>query len=300
MEKKIEVTKSKQHRRPNGRDRLRWIACTILAFLLTMALVGMSALLVIQWSCFTRGTFYKNMSSNQYYDNVKNDIYDNAEAVTIPIGLSLEVLEETISLQAVYIDVNGYIDASFAGTTYVPDTTEIKTKLEQNVREYLNLEGITPDQEQETNILVYVESITTIYTDTVQVPLLSYFMKARAIYRKIFPIGILTCLLFIGVSIAMIFKMHHWLHRALRYVSYSTIATMLMTAIVPIAILRSGFYKKIHLAPEYFYDFAMSYISNIFETFLYLSIAWGIVAVIIMVAIQMIKRSKTYYRKKSK
>lgn len=300
IEENRNESKRMRHHKKTAKDRIRTVICTIVSFLLSLAFVGLTVLCVIQWSCFSRNSFYKNMSYNHYYENVQKDITANAEALTIPIGLSLAVLEESIPDNAVYKDVNGYIDASFEGRTYVPNTTEMETRLEQNVRDYLTTEGITPTVEQEANLEGYITSVTKIYTDAVKMPLISVFMQARTIYNKIFPIGIAACGIFILVCLFLIIRMHHWFHRALRYVAYSTLATMLMTAIVPLVLLDSGFYKKIHLAPEYFYNFAMSYISNIFETFLYLSVTWAIISGIIMVFIQIIKRSRVYYKKSRK
>jgi hypothetical protein len=54
-------------------------------------------------------------------------------------------------------------------------------------------------------------------------------------------------------------------------------------------ILQSGFYRRIHLAPEYFYNFAMTYLSNIFKTFVKFGISWGIVSVMLMLMIKIIK-----------
>ncbi len=288
-----------QHHKKTAQDRLRVIISSIAAFLLSMALTLITVLLVIQWSGFSRSSFYKNMSANNYYDFVMTDIYEEAEAITIPIGLPVTVLEDVLTSYGISKDVNGYIDASFRNDTYNVNTEDITEKLENNVRTYLTEAGIALDQDQETNLEAYVASVVKVYTDTVKMPLLSAFVKARNLYEKIFGISIAICAVFAAICLYMIIRLHTWLHRGLRYVTYSTISTGLMSGIMPVLVLQSGFYKKIHLSPEYFYNFFTDYVTNIFQAFLNFSVGWIILSIIIIVVIGALKNSREYYKRKN-
>lgn len=282
------------HHQTSGEDALKAIIHIILAFIMFLAFIGLTVVLVVRWSCFSRSSFYDNMASNDYYNYVQSDIHDNAEAITLPTGLPLEVLKDTIDLYEVHQAVNGYIDAGFTGDTYTADTKALVKRLEENIRASLTDAGITPDQEQEENIGLYLQSIADEYTKKVQMPLLSYFMKARNIYNRVFPYGIAGCLIIILITLFLIIKTNRWFHRSLRFITYSTLSAALMTAVVPAVILHSGFYKRVNLSPQYFYNFAMTYITNLFKTFLYFSLSWFILSVLLLIGIQIIKSGKKH------
>lgn len=265
--------------------RLRTVICCILSFLLSISLTLLTLLLVIEWSGLSRSSFSKNMSANKYYDHVKEDIYDEAEAITIPTGLPDEVLTDIITTDKISQDVNGYINASFNEKIYRPDTKDITRKLRRNIETFLQKEGIDATKEQNRNINTYIASVEEIYIDTVKVPFLSLFEKARIIYNKIFLIGLAGGLLFSMICIYMIIKLHRWIHKAFRFIVYSTIATGLMTGILPTYIITSGFYKKINLSPEYFYNFIVDYITNILKAFIYFSTVWLVISLLIIAII---------------
>lgn len=285
------------HHKKSSQDILRSIISIITAFILSLSLLGLTILLVIQWSGFSRSSFYKNMSANNYYDNVQSDIQEEVEAITIPIGLPITVLDNVFTSYGISKDVNGYIDASFQGQTYTANVEKITIPLEENVRVYLEEAKIVPTQEQEANLSEYINSVVQIYTDTAQMPLLSYFVKARNLYNKVFMIGMIATILIGAICIYLIVKLHEWFHRGLRYVVYAISSTGLMSIIVPAYILKDGFYKRIHLSPEYFYNFFTDYVTNIVKSFLYFGIVWMVVSFIIICIIYLLKHSRNYSRR---
>jgi hypothetical protein len=72
----------------------------------------------------------------------------------------------------------------------------------------------------------------------------------------------------------------------------------LMVGIVPWYIMNSGFYKRIHLSPEYFYNFFVDYVTNILMSFIYFSIVWLVISIVMACGVKMIKKSKANLMKK--
>jgi len=259
------------------------IISTIASFLLSLALLGLTILLVIQWSGFSKNAFYKNISVNNYYDFVKIGIFEEAESITIPIGLPVTVLDKVFTSKEISNDVNGYIEASFRGENYFAMTEALENRLEVNVRAYLEEVGIPLDVEVESNLKTYISSISKEYKDQVQMPLLSAFIKARNVYNKIFDLSIVGCVLFALICLSIIRRMHQMAYNGLQSVVFAMNATGLMAGIIPFIMLQSGFIKRIHLSPEYFYNFFTNYVTNIFKTFLAASIMWIVVAILLVV-----------------
>lgn len=288
MEDEIVNIIPKRNHKEIDRNRIRTLLCTILSFLLSLAFLALVVLSVIQWSCFDKNSFYHNLVLSNYYENIQADIYAKAEDITLPTGLSLEVLEGTADLTLIQQDVNAYIEASFRGEVHTADTGLMENKLEQNIDQYLKSVDIQPDQEQKRNIADYVTTISAEYREATQMPLLNYLISARDIYRTIFPIGIITCILIAVITIGMIIKMNAnaRLTLTLRYVVFSTIAAALMLGIAPTTALFSGFYKRIQLSPHYYYNFAMIFITNIFHTLLLFSMGLVLASIAIMIAMR--------------
>ena len=282
----------KQQHQVIMQERYREIISTIASFLLSLALLGLTILLVIQWSGFSRNAFYKNMSVNNYYEFVRKDIFEEAKSITIPIGIPVTVLEKVFASKEISKDVNGYIEAGFRDESYSAKTDALANRLEVNARAYLGEVGITPDAEVETNLKTYISSITKEYTDHVQMPLLSAFIKVRNVYDKIFTISIVGCVLFVLICLSILRRLHRFTHNGVRFVIFAMIATGLMTGIVPIIMLESGYIKRIHLSPEYLYDFFTTYVTNIFNTLLAASIMWLVVSSVLIVVSNLSKNRK--------
>lgn len=272
-------------------DTARFLLCSILSFLLSLSIVGLTVLIIIQWGCFSKNAFYKNLLSSEYYTYLQSDIYKEVEAITLPTGLSFEVSRDTIHLYKVHQDVNGFIDASFRGEVYDVDTSQMENKLEQNVRDFLAAETISSNDEQEEGIQYYIQSIVEAYNHKIKSPFFQFYLAVKERFHNIYRIAITVTILLLIVILLLIIKMNHWLHRSLRYVTYSVTAAGLMTAIAPAYILYSGFYKRINLSTQYLYQFVTTYITDIFQMFLCIGFCLLAVAIILMIKIKSMKRS---------
>jgi len=289
MEDNVVKMIPREHGNKNGIKRISSLLCFILSFLLSITFVTLAVLFVVQWTCFNKNTFYQNLLSSKYYENILSDIYEKAEVITLPTGLSIDVLNNTIELYEVHRDVNGYLEAGFRGEAYEADTRKLESGLEQNIDQFLETEGITADLEQRKNIELYVNSIVDEYKNSIKIPLLNFLISIRDFYEKIYFTGIIICIAVIIIIIRMITGMNEWLHRTIRYVTYSTTAAAFMVAIAPLVALCTGFYKRIQLAPQYFYNLAMIFITNIFHTFLLFSLMLIAISITLMIAIRNIK-----------
>ena len=271
-----------------------------LSFMLSLTLVGLSLIIVIGLSCFRITSIYDDLSASNYYENVQAGIYDKAEAITLPTGLALDVLKDTVALDAVERDVKGYVRASFQGKTYQADTTGLRSKLEQNVNGYLMSVGIQPDKDQKANIVTYLQLVTDEYNNSIKIPLLDYLISARNVYQKILYVGIFICSAVMGVIVFLMLSMNGWRQGTLEYLTYSTLATAMMLAAAPAFVLLSGFYRRLRLSPEYFYQFTMTYITRLFEVLLYTGLYFGVISIILMLNVKStkLKLSKKYEKVK--
>lgn len=246
----------------------------LFAFLLSLVLPGITLLAAVWLACFDRDIFYRNMAEVGYYAGVTNEILDLAEDYTLPTGMDLTVLDGILDGEIVSRDVNGYISAAFSGTVYTPDLESFAGTLTDNVHQFFEREGMEESDDREEQVREYVESIEAIYLETVKMPLLDYLMQAKNLYGKLLAPGFGILGFLAVLLVILILRMHHYLHRGLRYVAYAFGGASLMAGILPAAAYLSGFYYRIHLEPEYFYRFAMQYVDTLLEFCLYMSGLW--------------------------
>lgn len=285
MDKNYDNLNNNHSKSVTGKEISRRVISITFSFLLSLGLVAATVLSILNWGVFSKSSVYRGMASSDYYSSVLTEIYDNAEAITQPTGLDLEVLNNVIQIDHVYKDVNGYIDAGFNNSIYKPDTSDIETRLDKNIRNYLTKEGISPDAEQQENIDIYIKSITDSYTGSVQMPLYQYYIKIRTLYQKIVPIAAVACFIWVALLIFLLYHLYHQKSKVLPYLVYSTTAAAFMVSLAPAYAIVTEFYKRINLSPQYFYRFAMMFLSGVFNLFLYYGAGFLMISTIMILAL---------------
>ena len=146
-------------------------------------------------------------------------------------------------------------------------------------------------QEQEDTIPAYTQMIADEYVKAAKVPFVNYFAQAKQMMQKIVLIVAVVCVILSIIIIAMLVCMQRWKHRGIRYIIYSTLATMIMVGLQGIVSLATGFYNRLNVNSKYIYDALTKYISNGLWVFVYLSIGWLAVSVCLLFLIRYLKNN---------
>lgn len=280
--------KNKNHK---GNGMLQTIISCILGFFLSLFLVSLFVLLITKVILFSQNSFYKNIISFDYSSFVTNEFYSNAESITLPTGFPPEILEGVINNSRVYEDIYGYIEAAFHKTSYTPDTNEWENKLRENIMTFLASENYTVTEADQKSIDDYITSIREEYSNRTKIPLLNQYVALKTIYDKFFLPALGGIIIVIGTILFSIFRMNHWFHRGLRYIAHSLLGTSFLLAVLPAYILISGFYRRINLAPEYFYNFIMSLLTHYLQAFLYASIIISILWIAVVIGCEKARKN---------
>jgi len=272
----------------------------LLSFLLSMVLVGLSLLMVLQYYCFQENAILRALSSSNYYKNSYTELVNRVTTATLPTGLPIELLQEVFRQDELEEDTVAYIEALFHDKGYLQDDVKIKTKLKASIDAFLDrqdgIEGIQLDK----RINEYIDLLLIEYKKAVKLPLLDYFMKIRKEYQIIHFLGMSFCVSMIVLIIIILLKLNGWLHRSLRYIAYSTLASALMLGVVPILLLMSKSYNRLHLSPEVFNGFITRYIVDIAGAILKMSAGYAILSIVIILTGKGIKANLIKFYKLSK
>lgn len=283
-------THQTEKRRKKGNRTARFIISTLLGFVLTIVLTAMTWMAGLYMGFFNEGLILDHLGKNNYYNGVLEYTYDSGESIALPIGLSAEVFEGSITLDMVYHDVRGYMEAAFDQRAYTIDTKELQENLAGNIAAYMEQKGITLTEEQQANVQGFTEQVADDYVKNVTIPFMGAFVKARNLYAKVLAIALpvlAACALFLGV---FLFRLYRFKHKALRFISYSAIATGMMSIVLPSAALLTRFYERLHVSPKYFYEFVSTYVSQGILVFIYLGIAWFVAAACTIILTGILRR----------
>ena len=181
-----------------SKKRLRGIISTILSFLLAVLFTVGSVLVGLYIGFLNENRIIDGLNYKDYYSGVEENFYQNSKDITTPMGLPENVVDGIVDSETIYENIKDYVVAAVNGQTYVFATEDLKTKLEQNVRNYFTSQGWEITSEQEATIPQYTQMIADEYVSCVKVPFVEHFAAVKRIFQKILLIGIpaIVCLLY--------------------------------------------------------------------------------------------------------
>lgn len=281
--------------RSSGNDIARKAISVVLGFLYACFGTILLMYLSLYFGFFRHAAFQKAMDKSHYINEVQELFYENANDLTIPVGLPEEVLEDIAPLDVIQKDIEGYEQASLSGIEFTFATEEVVGRLRENVYAHFEDQGQTMTKEQEEALPDYLSLIAEQYEKDVELPLVDYFPKVLGYYWKIFVILVPVLILLETAIVAILYRLYKRRYNGLRYVAYGTIAMTIMSAFPIVAALGNGFYKKLGISTRHLYRLAVAYVEGGLKTMLCAPIISAIASVVLILLI--VKMKKKYHAK---
>ena len=248
----------------------RTIVSMILSFLIAVALTIAALLGSLRLGFLNEKMIVRSLNVKDYYGEVCDYFYETVEDMSIPLGVPASTLDGIADTNTMYNDIRESLEASLTGQTYLPDTAKLRTKLKENVESYAKSQGRELDESQQAVLNTYIEQVSDQYARAIKIPFVEYYGRIHSFAEKVMMAGIAGCLIFALLAGIILFRMYVWRHHAMRYLVYSTLASGMMTGLVPTYFLIAQDYKRFVIEPEYLYQFMVTYVTNgllIFEGF---------------------------------
>ncbi|MBQ3061745.1 MAG: hypothetical protein IJD02_04815 [Lachnospiraceae bacterium] len=270
---------------------LRFFLSSILAFVLGILLTCLTYIGDLYFRGLNSSVLVSAITKTNYSVELIDAMYAECESVTLPIGLPIEVVHGIFDLEDVKRDVSASVKASVEEKEFNADTTLIREKLLDNINAYLQEENLQLSDEQNEYLEEYLLLIEDIYNDNIEMVIISRAMPYWNSFLDVALVAFIGIIILSIIIIVAIVKMHSWRHRALRYITYSTISTFLMSVILPIVLYVSHFYEKLSISPKYFY-MAMIYMIDEFLIFsIRMGCFWALISAILIGAIYVCKKN---------
>lgn len=263
---------SHKHGSHRRKRRIRRLVSLILSFLLALCITSFLVLVGCKVGVFNTSVLLSQLNKTNYYENISNAIRENVGDIVRPTGLPESVLEGVIDDDRVYLDAKATIEASLENKKYQVDMTYLEQTFTKNIDAYIRRENKLSNASTQAGLKKLLNEIKEEYIRLLDFPFIKYFVKYQAMYEKIFLPAAAGLLVVIIILCFVLIKMQRWAHRGIRYISYATLASAIMTGILPLIIQLSGAYKRINISPKYLYNLLMGVISSDLAVFLYLSL----------------------------
>ena len=237
-----------------SKQRKFYVVSIIVSFILSVLLSIGGYLVGADMGIFNKDTIYKSMSAAGYY----NGIY--------------EVFENVFYYNEVKDDIQNNLEAQLAGTMYTPDTSQIRERLNSNIEDYARKNNIEIGTQQQTAIDGFLTQIEDNYKSSLGITFINYYVSVRKMFDNIYFKVLAAILVLIMIAVFIIIKDHRYVHRAIRYITYSTLAAAYTTGIIPMYLYIKGIYRRLAISPAYYYNMLIKTADKSLLMFVYISI----------------------------
>ena len=259
---------NKKEERHLSKEKTSLLVSYLFSFLLSILLTLLSALVILRVT-LSETSIQKIAKDTTYHGIILEDIRNNAYDYTLPTGIDPAVLDDVFDETEIARDVRIAISNAFAGIVdSQPDTTELKNRIMTKATAFYEQNGEQlADVDPEAVVQAYANDIAEIYTNGVKIIGIEYVTKISTFFSRYAPVAMLLLALLCGVLVMMCVRLHHYLHRGLRFVSYATGAAALSVFLGPCALYVSKIYTRINIEYHSLYYIVTAYISHILILF---------------------------------
>lgn len=280
---------TRQGKRRRQKSTGRNAVSLIFSFFLSLSLLALTVLLIARFGILSESRFLSTLD-DAYYQYTLNYINEQTGYYTLPTGLASSVLDDVFTVSEVRSDVNANVVNAFRHVDSDIDTTHAEERLSANVAQFFSDNGVEASEETQQITDTYVDEIMDIYRTAVRMPGLDAIVKVRDIFMRYFPFALIALLALSVVLIVTLLRLHHFVHRGMRYVAYATGGAALMSFVVPFMLYHSGFYRGLKLTPQFFYHFGVSFIEHVLKTCLLGSLVLLVVTIALIVVINVMRK----------
>lgn len=270
-----------------SQSKTRDTVSIVFGFFLSLFVALFALLVVLRFFVVSPQGVLRSVDDS-FYNQVLEYVEQQSNYYTLPSGIDPHVLDGVFEVEEVRRDVNGSIEAAFAGQEYTPNTNAARERLAQRLNAAFAADGVVVNggatQAELAEVSkTYTDAIMEIYNNAVKMPGLDAVPTVNGYMARYGLIAIAVCALVCCLLVFLIVRLHHHVHRAIRYVTYSVSGAALMLLVVPLAMYASGFYKGLSVEPQYFYTLCVSLISHALRTCMFAGGALIVVAILLAI-----------------
>ncbi len=262
----------------------------ILSYILTVLLTVIGYLTCVSLGLFRSDLILECAEHTSYYQNVYDDLVEKCVSLGKPMMLPEETFQDIFTASDIREDVKKAYYARLGNHSHTPDTSKIRAQLMNNIEQFAKEEEIEISEEQEKTIDSFVTVIEKEYTESIEIPFISYYIAFRSMYNRFFIILICVFAVLAIADILLLLKSHKYKHRSVRYITYANLASAILTGGTSLAVFIWGGYKRLNIRPEYFYNLVVDMVNRSLYYFMYAGIFFIVASVVLILLTVQLKK----------
>ena len=269
---------SDSENKDKGKKADNWIFSLILSFVLSVFLLITSATFIINGFILSETGVVGSLSEVDYHIGVYEMIRDSVGDTLLPTQLPQEIIDDAITPEAVYADLNEYVSYMFANDlANLNLERDLKVAILNENIDYFLLSslGLTQAEVGYEVIAEVVDAIITDYNNFIGSPFLLYITRIGNLFqshlRQLVMAGIAGILITSGIIFLVSRRSKHLIFRYFAF-SFGAAALMLMAA--PMALRVWGVHHRLGIELEFIYNFIVTHIERSITSFLLASLVF--------------------------
>ena len=179
----------------------------ILSFIIVALIIAIVVVSFLQNKVLNEDYWKMQMEQNNYYEKLEDTVNDGFENYIMQSGMDSSVFEGIYDLDKVKEDTNSIVHAILNNEEFKIDTSTIREKLDNNIRNYIKDNKVLINKATENQIRNFEDAIVSTYTNSVSYSssimksISNAIGKTKIIMQKVY-VWIVT-LLVIDISIVI-------------------------------------------------------------------------------------------------
>ena len=245
----------------------------IFSFFVSIFVFLSAVFLIFNSSIFSYRYAVNHLTKSGYYTTLAKEIETEFISLGAASHFDSSLFENIIPKECIEDSVNQYVNSIYSGSDSAVDTTKIRSTLHDAFIKYANDNNIDLTNETTAAIMELEDECIQIYSDYVGFSFSSqisdYLVNSKTTSYTLATIFIILSL----ALMVVIYIINFWHHKAIRFYIYAISSSILMLIPIPIAAFLSHKIEKINIASKSLYNFAVLYLNDIINYYVYAIIA---------------------------
>ena len=237
------------------KSKLQTGISVLFGFLLTVLFVILFLGTVGYTGVFNSRSITGSMNKSDYFSKLHKVILENSEKIVAEAGLPESVLADVITLQRVYISGSYYAESALSGEPGQIKSENIEKELKSNINQYIMSKGVALTDDKNAKIESVSEAVIKEYTDRIGLKYFSELYQLKLQYNKIMMVLLPVIIAMIAVICFFLIRMHRYIHKGIRFITYALTASSLLMVFCSLALLIGKPYRTLSISTNYYWDF---------------------------------------------
>ena len=265
----------------NNKRTIRNISVGFIAFMCSILLVGLTLILMMERTIMSADFLNKAAVKSDYYTALTKQVTVQIQDIGLGSGIPQDVLEEVVDVKQVQRDFESYSYQAYMGNALTIEQAPFLEQISGLIYDYGATKGqkLTPENVQ--GVKLFSEKSYDVYSDFINLP----YLPAVGQRIQAFASNLVLLQVILGVSVLLmlmliVYLLHGWWHRLLRYMAYIFSGSGLMLIVLPALILWSGIIKRVSIASPPLYKLITTYLSSSLLVLIYVGGAFLLISLI--------------------